>query len=825
MKKFLCLCVVVITCLIMSKTYASTTIFYDTRGTKYEGVVERIARLNIINGVSNTTYAPNKSVTRAELAKIIVKMRGIEDYAEGVEYKKVFSDVKKTDWYYPYVVVASDLELLNGYSDGTFKPNKEVTYAELIAILLRNLGYTRLSEQSSNGWYWNYVVKMREIELNDNVGEFDYEKPAKRGDVAMFVWNALITNRWAIESENESTGFTYTYSESTPLETFFDEYSFVDNAPVNAIGGYDSNPMIVTTKGAYSIDEKVPLYVLGGNVTGLYKKDTSNLIGVTFDEKFQNEKIVSGPIFYLKEQGYNLLKAKKSDCFGSRDNANYAYLILNENKEILRAVYVDTSETIIVNEVTVSEKSGDSEDKKIQEIKLNGDELRSTNTALVKNGMGVNWKNLKKNDIITNLGNGLYMYSTNVITDEITDVDGKSAIWIGDEKYIISDMCVYYRYNAKEASEYSLISSSRLKEFVGTEATVYLNVAEEVCKIEFGKTKEENEKFKIGYVTRVRDTSADDEQSVEIMLTPNNTEKAIIKAGEKSYAEVGKLMVVWNDDDDTTKFSMISKDQSFDNDIAIKYEYDAKVIEDPMIGEYIADDSTEYYKVVLKYKNNSTTVVEKCTMERLKLSDMRDLLAYKLNLVYDENMRVVRVYAIVENNKFDNRIALVKDKKVSKTGEDKYTYKAILSVTGSTVGSYEIDENVYSKYRVGDIITFKPDEKDDKKIVLEETFKRESIGYKRDLIVKDFDIQNRKITLNDGSIMNLSEDVYVWNGSRINLNTYRIVKAKVLEQAESGWSFNSLEMATKDNLSVEEGDRIAIGELDKVIVIYSGYEN
>ena len=44
------------------------------------------------------------------------------------------------------------------------------------------------------------------------------------------------------------------------------------------------------------------------------------------------------------------------------------------------------------------------------------------------------------------------------------------------------------------------------------------------------------------------------------------------------------------------------------------------------------------------------------------------------------------------------------------------------------------------------------------------------------------------------------------------------------EQAESGWSFNSLEMATKDNLSVQEGDRIAIGELDKVIVIYSGYD-
>lgn len=825
MKKFLCLCIVVITCLIMSKTYASTTIFYDTRGTKYEGVVERIAKLNIINGLSSTTYAPNKSVTRAELAKIIVKMRGIEDYAESVEYKKIFSDVKKTDWYYPYIMVASDLELLNGYSDGTFKPDKEVTYAELVAILLRNLGYTRLNEQSSNGWYWNYIVKMREIELNDNVGEFDYEKPAKRGDVAMFVWNALITNRWAISSENETSGFTYTYSETTPLETYFDEYTFLDNTPVNAIGGYDSTPMIVTSKGAYVIDEKVPLYVLGGNVTGLCKRGTSNLIGVTFDEKYPNEKVVSGPIFYLKEQGYNLQKAKKSDWFGSKDNANYAYLVLNTNREIIRVVYVDASETIIVNEISVTEKSGDDDDEKIQEIKLNGDELKSSNTALVKNGVGVNWKNLKKNDIITKLGNGLYMYSTNVITDEITDVEGKNALWIGDEKYIISDMCVYYRYNAKESSDYSLISSSRLKEFIGTEATVYLNVAEEICKIEFGKTKEENEKYKIGYVTRARDTSADDEQTIEFMLSPNNTQKAVIKAGEKSYVEVGDLVSVWTDEDDATKFSVISKDQSFDNDIAVKYEYDPKVIEDPMIGEYIVDDSTEYFKVTLKYKNNSTTAVEKCTMERLKISDMKDLLAYKLNLVYDENMRVVRVYAIVETNKFDNRVALVKDKRVSKAGEDKYTYKVTLSVTGSTVGAYEIDEEDYAKYRIGDIITFKADDKSDKKIAFEEAFRRESIGYKRDLIVKDFDATTRKISLNDGSIMDLNEDVYIWNGSRINLNSYRIVKAKVSESAESGWSFNSLEMATKENLVVQADDRIAIGELDKVIVIYSGYEN
>lgn len=824
MKKFLVICLITIMCLLVSNVYASTNIFYDTRGTKYEGVVERIAKLNIINGVSETTYAPNKSVTRGELAKIIVKMRGIEDFVDSVEYKKVFSDVKETDWYYPYVIIASDLELLNGYSDGTFKPEKEVTYAELVAILLRNLGYTRLSEQSENGWYWNYIVKMREIELNDNIGEFKYESPAKRGDVAMFVWNALITNRWAITSENETSGFTYTYSDKTPLETIFEDYRFLDNELIYSVGGFDGNPMVVTSKGAYHIEEeKVPLYVLGGNVTGLYKKGDTKLIGVTFDEKIQNEKIVSGPTFYLKDQGYQLKNAKKSLTYGSRDKANYAYLIVNENGQILRAVYIDASNTFSVNNISITEKSGDDDERWIQEIKLNNEEISSTDSALIKNGIAVNWKQLKKDDIITNLGNGIYIYSTATLNDEITNIDGKEAIWVGGEKYIVSDSCVYYTYDSKDASEYALLSSKRLDEFVGTTAKFYLNVAEEICKIEFGKTKEDMEKYKIGYVVSVRDSANDDLQSVEYMISPTQTKKAKIKVtGDKSYVEIGDLIAVWSEDD-TTKYSIITRDHSFENDIAIKNEYDAKVVDEQMVGEYIIDENTKFYKVTLRYKNNSISEIEKCTIKDLELEEIKDLLAYKITLIYDEDMRILRVYAISEENKFENQIALVKDKKVERESEEKYKYRVTLSVTGSVVTVYEIDENEYSKYRIGDIVTFSTDEKDSTKIHFEEAFKRESIGYKRDLIVKEFNEQTGEISLNDGSIINLNKDIYNWNGRKINLNSYRILKAKVSDGLKEGWSFTSLSMVSLADLKVEVGDRVAIGELDNLIVFYTGY--
>ena len=524
MKKLFCVCLIILSCFTFSNVLASNT-FYDTRGTKYEGTVERMAKLEIINGMTSTTYAPNRSVTRAELAKIIVKMKGIDDYAESVEYKKLFSDVKKDDWFYPYVMIAADLELINGYEDGTFKPDKEVSYAETIVILLRYLGYTRISENSPNGWYWNYIVKMREIELNDNVGEFNYNDSAKRGDVAMFAWNALITNRWAVVSENKNDGFTYTYSEKAPLEIYFDEYEFLDNEIVSDLVGIDGKIAVVVNRKVYPALENVPLYALGGRITALYNKNSDNLIGVTFDEDYENCQIISGPIFYLEDEGYKLSKAQKVAYYGLKDNASYAYLIMNEEKtEILRAVYLDASNSIIVENISVKNESGDA-DELVQKITLNENEFTSKNATLVKDGFSIDWTKLTKEQLITDLGDGLFVYSNAKINDKVTDI-GKSEIWIDDEKYIISENCICYLYKESDSREYR--SLTKLDKYIGVEVIAYLNAAEEVCKIEFGKTVEDNEKYLIGYVTKVRDYGEENMQTIDVSYADNKSKRVKI---------------------------------------------------------------------------------------------------------------------------------------------------------------------------------------------------------------------------------------------------------------------------------------------------------
>ena len=67
------------------------------------------------------------------------------------EVIKPVTDIKG-HWAEDYIGVAAELELLKGYSDGTFKPDKEVSYAEVAAIVLRGLGYVNIDETEGSTW-------------------------------------------------------------------------------------------------------------------------------------------------------------------------------------------------------------------------------------------------------------------------------------------------------------------------------------------------------------------------------------------------------------------------------------------------------------------------------------------------------------------------------------------------------------------------------------------------------------------------------------------------------------------------------------------------
>lgn len=85
---------------------------------------------NYINGFSDGLFHPNDPITRAEIAQMIYNIKG--NLKSGA---KVFADVDSGSWYAPAVNALAAAGIMKGYTDGTFKPNKNVTKAEVIQIV------------------------------------------------------------------------------------------------------------------------------------------------------------------------------------------------------------------------------------------------------------------------------------------------------------------------------------------------------------------------------------------------------------------------------------------------------------------------------------------------------------------------------------------------------------------------------------------------------------------------------------------------------------------------------------------------------------------
>ncbi|MRZ30297.1 DUF5011 domain-containing protein, partial [Paeniclostridium sordellii] len=84
-----------------------------------------------VNGYEDGTFRPDNSITRAEFVKLVNKYFGFNN-KENIK----FSDINANDWYYNDVCIASKSGYINGYEDKTFKPNKTITREEVSKILV-----------------------------------------------------------------------------------------------------------------------------------------------------------------------------------------------------------------------------------------------------------------------------------------------------------------------------------------------------------------------------------------------------------------------------------------------------------------------------------------------------------------------------------------------------------------------------------------------------------------------------------------------------------------------------------------------------------------
>ncbi|WP_103109192.1 cadherin-like beta sandwich domain-containing protein [Brevibacillus reuszeri] len=110
--------------------------------------IKRANEAGLMNGYANGMFNPTDGVTREEMAVILFRYRGLRD--DGMNNS--FSDVAGDHWSAQMIAAVSKEGLVSGYPDGRFLPEKELTRAELVTILNRLLTEEQLNHVSGQTW-------------------------------------------------------------------------------------------------------------------------------------------------------------------------------------------------------------------------------------------------------------------------------------------------------------------------------------------------------------------------------------------------------------------------------------------------------------------------------------------------------------------------------------------------------------------------------------------------------------------------------------------------------------------------------------------------
>lgn len=185
-------------CLTLALTAATAgAAFSDISSGSLQQTASVLGSLGIMQGTGNNRFEPNRPLTRAEFCKLAVTAMGIDDASPYASYT-IFPDVRASHWAARYVNAAlrhpdfKDNYIIRGYADGTFGPDRQLTYGEVCTMLLRMLGY----KESDIGPFWpaDYIAQANALGLTQGVSIKDAKTPVTRADAATMLLNTLGTS-------------------------------------------------------------------------------------------------------------------------------------------------------------------------------------------------------------------------------------------------------------------------------------------------------------------------------------------------------------------------------------------------------------------------------------------------------------------------------------------------------------------------------------------------------------------------------------------------------------------------------------------------------
>ena len=140
----------------------------------------------IVEGDPDGDFRPYSTITRAEMAKVLSKMRGLNPNAPEVP---TFSDVNASHWAYSYIECINAEGIIEGNGDGTFSPEANILFKDVVKMIVSAMGYAPQAEQKG-GYPHGYAMVANQLGVTKDI-DHALDVECVRNTVFKMLYNAM----------------------------------------------------------------------------------------------------------------------------------------------------------------------------------------------------------------------------------------------------------------------------------------------------------------------------------------------------------------------------------------------------------------------------------------------------------------------------------------------------------------------------------------------------------------------------------------------------------------------------------------------------------
>ncbi len=624
----------------------------------YTNAVEAISTYGIVSGFAGY-YQPNAHVTRAEFAKMVTLAAGLEDEVYSNAAKRRFDDVPLSHWGNGYINTSAENNLIVGYPNGQFMPEKKITFAEAVTVLLRAMNYS--SADLGDNWPYAYMVKAKGLGLTEGIALGD-NSFIPRGDLAIVINRALQSKLNGSQEKLISKMDIKMTDEVLVIATKNEDSSLQNDEVRTSAGVYN----LANTELEFTPLTKVELVlddngkVINYNTTYTPKKAVTTVDGV-----------IDGTVYFTNGTNSKNLGVTDSTsvyCDGSISNYG-SFKNSIENGTAVSVIYDETGRVgyLVFNDANYTQAVAIKTDiyNALETVGITREEI--DNASVVRNGETAKLTDAQKYDVVYYLSDNstIYLYSdklSGVYTKAYPSKTNVSQVEISGNLLEVETMTAAYKLGDKSGS-YKL--NSKVTALLGKDGKIV-----DVVDLNSGISADYG--ILLSYTTEMSDDMLEVGKQYKYITVLNSIGDTVKYKTTGNYSEkIGHVGRIAFDSDGNAAFASVSN-----NGASISGKIDKN---NRKIGNHWLTKDC----VILERTYMPETSTGIATAQVIELEDFKD------NELKDKNV----VYAATSGDFGDISLLIVEN-----VTKDQYTYGVLTGINTSismsnTSGTYTILTN------------------------------------------------------------------------------------------------------------------------------------